>query len=240
MKKLFLVKTGKTFPALIKRRGDFDQWFIQCLGFSPDHIEIVEVFEGEPLPDELDDVAGVLVTGSPAMVTDRERWSELTAKWLCQVHQSSIPLLGICYGHQLIAHALGGKVANNPNGFEAGIVEIHLNEACDTDILLKELPKTLSVHAMHRQVVVTLPPETVILASNPHTDYQAYKIGETTWGLQFHPEFDADIMRTYLAEREAVFIKEGIDVETARQNAADTPYGDMLLKRFATLVQTRI
>ncbi|EIJ42415.1 GMP synthase family protein [Beggiatoa alba B18LD] len=240
MKKLFLIKTGKTFPTLIKRRGDFDQWFTQQLPFDETQQELIDVFDGEPLPDTLDEVAGVLVTGSPAMVTDRERWSELTAKWLTNVHQAQIPLLGVCYGHQLIAHALGGKVANNPNGFEIGVVTVNLTDACQDDVLLNTLPSPLSVHAMHRQIVITPPEHAVILASNAHTACQAYRVGNTTWGVQFHPEFDADIMQTYLNERETVFIKEGLDVATARQQVIDTPDAQSILQRFATLVSARL
>ena len=86
---------------------------------------------GEALPDPRS-VRAVVVTGSAAMVTSREPWSERTAAWLCETVEVKTPVLGICYGHQLLAHALGGRVEDNPQGRHIGTVDVTLTDAAET------------------------------------------------------------------------------------------------------------
>ena len=88
--------------------------------------------------------AGVIVTGSGAMVTDRADWSERSADWLRDAAHDGMSLLGICYGHQLLAHALGGEVGDNPAGREIGhgALELHAAAASD-DPLFSGLPLTV-------------------------------------------------------------------------------------------------
>lgn len=115
--KLVILKTGSTYPSLKARFGDFDRWFVRGLGGGLD-ISVVNVAAGES-PGHPEQWDGIVVTGSPAMVTDRETWSELTGTWLAQAVDQKVPLLGVCYGHQLLAHALGGEVGYHPRGGRA-------------------------------------------------------------------------------------------------------------------------
>src|SRR5688572_21533998 len=78
-------------------------------------------------PPSREGFAGTIVTGSGAMVTDRHEWSERSAQWLRDAAHDGMPLLGICYGHQLIAHALGGEVDYHPAGREMGTVQLELH-----------------------------------------------------------------------------------------------------------------
>src|SRR5690348_9614466 len=115
MSKLLLLQVGSTFEQVAVTRGDYDLWFRGAFGLPEGDVEVVRVFEGAPLP------AGhayraMVVTGSAAMVTDREPWSVATAEYLLEALERNVPILGVCYGHQLLADALGGRVANNPRG----------------------------------------------------------------------------------------------------------------------------
>ena len=92
--------------------------------------------KGAELPDPRT-VAGVIITGAAAMVTEELDWSERTAAWIPAVLEAETPLLGICYGHQLIAHALDGRVAKNLKGREMGTVEVRLTEAAENDPILR-------------------------------------------------------------------------------------------------------
>jgi GMP synthase (glutamine-hydrolysing) len=109
MLNILVIKTGSTLPSLLDRQGDFEDWVIAGLGVPRDQVQVANVQAGDVLP-EPDDVAGVVITGSHSMVTDHEPWSERAAAWLRRAVVRQTPVLGICYGHQLLAYALGGEV----------------------------------------------------------------------------------------------------------------------------------
>ncbi|MBN0903368.1 gamma-glutamyl-gamma-aminobutyrate hydrolase family protein, partial [Pseudomonas aeruginosa] len=116
----------------------------------------MRVFEDEPLPTPDNQTIAVL-TGSWAMVTDRLAWSERTADWIRQAVAIDMPLFGVCYGHQLMAHALGGEVAYHPGGRESGSQTITLSPWGVDDPLLSGLPATFPAHLSHLQTVTRLP-----------------------------------------------------------------------------------
>src|SRR3546814_10473402 len=98
---------------------------LSSAGLARGEAEAVDVEGGEPPPPH-EALAGVIVTGSGAMVTQRRDWSEATAAWLREAAHAGVPGFGICYGHQLLAHALRGEVGDNPNGRKLGTVAVDL------------------------------------------------------------------------------------------------------------------
>jgi GMP synthase (glutamine-hydrolysing) len=236
MRRVLVIKTGATFPELRARRGDYEDWIVGGLGLPWDRIELAVVHEGETLP-EPGELAGAVMTGSSALVSAREPWSERAAAWLREALAAGTPLLGICYGHQLLAQALGGRVGRNPRGREIGTVAVELNPAARRDPLLGGLPARLKVQATHVESVLELPPGARLLASSSIDPHQAFACGERAWGVQFHPEFDAEVVRTYLEVRREEIRGEGIDPEPLERAVEDSPHGKRLLRRFAELLQ---
>ena len=232
---MLVIKTGTTLPELRPRRGDYEDWIVERLGLPWERIELVVVYEGETLPDP-HEPAGVVVTGSSALVSAREPWSERAAAWLREAVATGTPLLGICYGHQLLAHALGGRVGRNPRGREIGTVALELHAAAREDPLLGGLPAQLKVQATHVESVLELPPGARLLASSATDPHQAFACGERAWGVQFHPEFDAEVVRTYLEVRREEIRGEGIDPESLERAVEESPHGTRLLRRFAELL----
>ena len=235
MKPLLIVKTGDTMPYLRKRRNDFEDWVIDGFHGSIDDIVIAAPHKGDQLPVPAAH-SGVVITGSHAMVTDQEKWSELTAEWIPGVIASEIPLLGICYGHQLMAHALGGSIGASPIGIEIGTVEVAFRSEASTDPLLQNLPQRIKAHASHTQSVVCLPQRAILLASSENEPHHAFRIGETAWGIQFHPEFDVEIMHTYVDEFADLIRLNGQNPQALGQRILDTPHSRSILKRFAEIV----
>lgn len=231
---LLVLKMGSTLPALKSRRGDFEEWIIAGMGLPRHEVRVIDVPAGEALP-EADRHSGVVVTGSHSMVTERKDWSERTAGWLRESVLAGVPVLGICYGHQLLAHALGGEVADNPEGREFGTVEVDMEQDAREDELLGCLPRRVRVHVGHTQSVLRLPLGAVRLASNPRDQNQAARFGRAAWGVQFHPEFDSEIVREYITAFEGVLREEGQDVRSLRSGAGETPHGGTILRRFARL-----
>jgi GMP synthase (glutamine-hydrolysing) len=229
---LLIIKTGSSIPSLVARRGDFEDWIVQGLGLSRAEITIVDVTQGERLPST-DVVCGVIIGGSHAMVTEHQAWSERTAEWLSDAVQTGMPILGICYGHQLLAYALGGEVGDNPNGREFGTVDIHLR--ADSDSLFTGLSTPIQAHVSHTQSVLKLPEGAHVLATSAMEPHAAIAFAPRVWGVQFHPEFDADIVRTYIRAYADVLRSEGQDPEQRLATCHDTPVGTTLLRQFARL-----
>ena len=119
MRPLLLIQTGEAPDALHSRFGGFADWFREAMRIQPAQMQVVRVDEGAPLPAP-HAIAGAVITGSAAMVTERADWSEHTAEWIRDAMTAQTPLFGVCYGHQLMAHALGGKVGWLPEGGEIG------------------------------------------------------------------------------------------------------------------------
>lgn len=204
------------------------------MGVNGDETLVVDVVKGGPLP-AYDAVAGVVVTGSHSMVTEHLDWSERTAQWLAGAAAQQVPTLGICYGHQLLAYALGGEVGDNPHGREYGTVEVRLAEAASQDKLLGGLPDPLKVQVCHTQSVLRLPQGAMRLAWGARDENQAFRVGERVWGVQFHPEFDADVVRSYIHHMRPLLAAEGQDPGALVDGTVETPAGGEILKRFANI-----
>lgn len=237
MKPLLILKTGQTLSEIAARRGDFEQWILEGLGFEPEEITVSSVYRDETLPDPAS-LSGVVVTGSSALVTEREGWSERSAEWLSEVVHAGFPVLGICYGHQLLAHALGGRVARNPLGREIGTVTVRLSGNLNGDALFSGLPEELVVQVSHVESVVELPTGARRFGASEGDPNQVFSLGENAWGIQFHPEFDADIVRGYIEGRRNVIAEEGLDPDQLHAEAKDSPHGTRVLRRFGSIVRS--
>ncbi len=231
--RFLIVKMGETMPDLQARRGDYEHWFASALAGDPARIEIIDARSAElPSPEPF---RSVVMTGSSSLVSDREPWSERAAAWLRRVVDAGVPFLGVCYGHQLLAHAFGGHVERNPKGREIGTIEVSLTADAKHDTLMNTLPASFVAQATHRESVLELPPRAICLAYNAHDPHQAFRLGERAWGVQFHPEFDADIARTYLEARADACREEGLNPDDLIAAIQESPIGPQILKRFGNL-----
>jgi GMP synthase (glutamine-hydrolysing) len=233
---LLIIKLGSTYPWLAKELGDFENWVVEGMKCVDEKTEIISPPLGQPLPS-LEGVAGIVLTGSHSMVSDREAWSEKTAAWILEVLDREIPLLGICYGHQLMAHAAGGLVGYNAKGTEFGTTEVYLHEEADSDPIFRELPSPMRAHVCHAQSVLRLPETALVLASNAHDPHQAFRIGKYAWGVQFHPEFSLRAIKGYLEHSSEELRSEGRDLEKLLHAVGDTPEAGSILSRFRTFAR---
>jgi len=231
---LLIVKTGSPSDAVIRKHGDFEDWFLAGMDLGREAVRIARVDRGQPLPRP-EEVSGAVITGSADMVTDRHPWAEATASWLRDAVSRELPVLGVCFGHQLLAHALGGTVGDNPRGREIGTVRVRLAPAAAHDPLLRDLPETVPVQATHLQSVLELPPGAELLAASDLDPHHAFRTGTSAWGLQFHPEFGAAAMRSYILEKQELLRGEGLDPGALLAAVGDTPVGATILRRFAAL-----
>lgn len=232
--KVVILKTGSTYPGLKEQFGDFEEWFVRALSPRLD-TTVINTVAGE-LPGDPTDWDGVVVTGSPAMVSDREPWSENAAQWLTRVVDKAVPLLGVCYGHQLLAHALGGEIGYHPGGRESGTHRVELLNSAKDDPLFRGMPDSFRAQLTHKQTVLSLPQGAVLLGRNEFEPHQAFRVGKCAWGVQFHPEFSDAIMRAYLGVQAPDLEREGFDSQAMIDSVVRAPEASGLLKRFSALV----
>src|ERR1700694_5580914 len=191
MRRVLILQAGSADPALRARFGDYPDWFARHLAARVE-LRVVRPYE-QVLPP-LVGFDGLIMTGSPKSVVDPEPWMDGAAGSLLEAARTR-PVLGVCFGHQLLARALGGRVERNPRGREAGTAAVRLTPEGARDALFGRLGSPLLVQQTHEDHVAALPAGATLLAENEMSPVQAFAWGETVRCVQFHPEFDAERSR---------------------------------------------
>ncbi len=189
MKPILILKTGELPRQVSESLGPYERAFLNLLG---DERFMVVDARNEELPEP--DWAGVIVTGSPASVYDGDAWITRSEDFLRRAADHSIPLYGVCFGHQLLAQTFGGRVEKCRHGWELGTVTLTLTVEGSNDPLFSGVPESFLAQESHGDVVTELPLGAVSLAQNDHWACQAFKLGDRIWGTQFHPEFTPEIL----------------------------------------------
>lgn len=192
--RILIVKNGSTHPRVEESYGDYDLWFREALGGDPGRFLTVSPFLGEALPP-LEGIGGILLTGSPASVRDEAPWMEAVSRFIHEAEEREIPVLGVCFGHQLLGEAFGGRVERSPGGWEFGTVSIVLTEEGRKDPLFTGLPPTFLAHSVHQDELLRVPEGAIRLAGNERSKWQAFSLGPRLRAVQFHLETSEPIMR---------------------------------------------
>ncbi|KPU45730.1 GMP synthase [Oxobacter pfennigii] len=235
MKKILIIKAGTTYDSIREKYGDFEDYIINTADLNYEDILVWNAYQKEKEPD-INDVSAIIITGSHSMVSDFEDWSVMLSKWLKDTASGKVPILGICYGHQLLAQTFGGTVGYHPRGKEFGTVYIELTEDGEKDPLLGVLPEKFFGHVAHSQTAIKVPPEALVLAGNEFEPHHAFALKNNIWGVQFHPEFTMDITHSYIEKLEDSLKIEGYDIKALKSSLQDNDYGKILLKRFIELI----
>ena len=227
-KKILVVKTGEPVPKIAEKRGQFADLIAGSIGaaFTGEYA-VVDVRTEDPRG--VGAVDAIVITGSAANVPTREAWMLQTEAWLREVVAAGTPVFGICFGHQILAQALGGEVQKNPRGREIGTIAV---EQSVDDPLFDGLPPRFAANVTHIDTVVRLPPGAVGLARSPLEDYHAIRFTPSCYGVQFHPEIDAEVMRGYIDTRREILAAEGFDVEAMLASIGEGDPGRRTLQNF--------
>ena len=207
---------------------------------EPQQLDTLNAFERPDFgPEVLEGYDGLIVGGaSEASVLEPERFPFVPASIELMRHciEHDFPVFASCFGFQLAALALGGRIIRDQKDFEMGTVAISLTEAATEDPIFRGVPDGFDAVSVHRERSVDCPPKAEMLA---YTDSccHAFKVrGSRFWAFQFHPEVD----RARLVERLTIFKQhytEGDDhLEQVLRDAAETPYSNDLVHHFVQRV----
>lgn len=186
-------------------------------------VSLVRPYLGEQLPATLDGHDGLVVLGgTPGPFDDH------VAGWLPQVRglmaealTREVPLLGICLGGELLADVAGGRVVRAADGPELGLHEIVVGEAAVDDPLFGGLPPVVPAVEWHWEEIAELPPGATLLCSTDRFPHQAFRVGDTAWGTQFHPEVLTDSATAWAAHNPDDLHGAGLTVERVVADVAD-------------------
>jgi GMP synthase (glutamine-hydrolysing) len=240
--KLIVLRAGDVAAPVAARHGEFFSWIRREVGdaWTGEWLEH-DIRTDAPLPGPRDAHAFV-ITGSSSSVTERAPWMLRGEALVREIVEAGTPLFGICFGHQLIAQALGGRVAKNPRGREIGTLHVRVVPHAPRDPMFAGLPdgahRFLANHT-HVDSVVELPSGAVVVAETDKERHAAFAIGERVKCVQFHPEIDGQAMRSYVEARAHLIAEEGGDPQAILDSVSDAPEGASILRQFVRLVVPR-
>ena len=194
--KIGILAPGITPDALLDQYGSYADMCRNLLLVSGANVEyrVYQVFEGE-LPEDHQECDAWLITGSRYSAYDDLPWIEPLKQLIRDIHRAGQPLAGICFGHQIMAEALGGKVERYSGGWGVGIHEYGLTPQARAELGLE----SLHLNAVHQDQIVQLPAGAEVLASSGFCQYAVVRYAPNMVSLQAHPEFsmafESDLLR---------------------------------------------
>lgn len=170
----------------------------------------------------------------PARVTSREILAR-TKDFVSYMMNNNVPLLGICYGHQLIGELHRGSVSNDSEQKKVGSYEVVITEEGQSDPLFSQLPKTFIAQYGHKDSITSLPDGSVLLATGNACKYSALRYGTHTYTTQFHPELTAKDVAWKLANSPG-YLPEGVSAESL---VKESPEASSIIKHWVSLTGTQ-
>jgi GMP synthase-like glutamine amidotransferase len=182
-----ILKADETPDALIDVHGRYEEFYIKLL--APYHFDftVYPVLQGT-FPSSIDEANGWLITGSRRSVWENEPWILRLKELVREVSGSRVPLVGICFGHQVIASALGGKVERSKEGWIVG----------PTAYRRASTGKIQNVLVWHQDQITVCPPGAEVLAWSSSCENAILQYGETMRTFQCHPELTPAFMKDLL------------------------------------------
>jgi GMP synthase-like glutamine amidotransferase len=196
----------------VRRLGDW----LTAAGLD---LVVVRPHAGDPLPESLDGYVALIVLGGEqdafpaADGTPGARWFPALEALLRTAVRYRVPTLGICLGGQLLATAHGGTVERSAAGPEIGPALVARRDIAERDPLFARVPFTPDVLQWHHDEITELPAGAVLLAASTRYPHQAFRLGRTAWGTQFHIECDATMIAEWVSSSTARLAELGYEPE---------------------------
>ena len=205
--KLGILKTDTVLPQWVPQFGEYPDMFITLLGEVDPAIEFrVYDAEGGEYPEDIDEVDAYLITGSKSSVYEDKPWIVRLMDFVRELDRRGKKLVGICFGHQIVAHALGGRTEKSDKGWGQGLHTHSFTESPDWHD--GEHPD-LHILVSHQDQVVENAPGARVLASSEFCENAVVQVGKHILTFQGHPEFVPDYSREIMQFRREL-IGEGV------------------------------
>ncbi len=207
--------------------------YCAAIGLASEQLRAFDVFAEAPTVSLLSGISVIIVGGSKASVWEDVPNQPALMDVLKAAREKKIPILGICYGAQLLAHIFGGEVVRDEEHAEWGTFEIETTDDAITDILLADAPFSFSAQCAHHDAITKLPTSAILLASSARCKVQAFVIpGADIYGFQFHPErTKADYEAMLAMKARDTSVDQG-KLATIRASLKETKDAESLLAKF--------
>jgi len=211
-----LLECDHTDPDLRAIDGDYGEMFVALFSRHAPQLVLtrIDLIGGAPLP-ALDAFDAYVVTGSRLDAVTEDPWVLALGHFLRRAKEAGVPVVGICFGHQLIAHVLGGRVERAAEGWGVGVHGAEVTAEARSP----EIPARFRLLLSHQDQVLALPPGAELLATSAHAPIAALRAGSLL-GFQGHPEFSARFAAALMARR---IDRIGAEVVAEARRTLDTP-----------------
>ena len=220
--KIGILQTGRSPDEMLAKYGDYDDLFKRLLAGRGFEIDTYKVLDGV-LPKSVDDAGGWLITGSKFGVYEDHDWIPPLEDFLREAYSREVPIVGVCFGHQILAQALGGKVEKYAGGWAVGPTAYQGPDGGSEQLI-----------AWHQDQVTELPSGATVFGSNSFCKYAMLAYGEKALTVQPHPEFTAEFLVDLIDARREVLPAQIAERAEARAAAPLTSvrYADMFEEFF--------
>ena len=221
--KIGVLETGLIREELADRFEPYPIMFGSLLDQSGHQIEIdsTSVVRGE-MPNSVHDCDGWLITGSRHGVYDNLEWMPPLQDFIRKLADAQVPLVGVCFGHQIIAQALGGQVVKSDKGWGVGLHKYFIDQSQDW---MQEHPEQVGIYAFHQDQVIELPDSAQVFLSSEFCPYAGLTYGDSIMSVQGHPEFEESYMTALLDQFGGNVVPSDVAAE-ARSSMAGGQYAD--------------
>jgi GMP synthase (glutamine-hydrolysing) len=222
--KIGILESGLVREQLADRHDSYPVMFERLMGLAQRKLEFAtySVLRGR-MPASIDDCDGWLITGSRYGVYEKLDWMLTLEDFIRELAAAGRPLIGVCFGHQIIAEALGGKVVKSDLGWMVGVQRYDLERRYDW---MGESPPSVAMHAYHQDQIVVCPPGAEVFLSSADCPFAGLSYGDSIISVQAHPEieepYERDLLELFagrslpldLAQRGIATLDAGIPVDT--------------------------